>query len=256
MEQFSNEGRRSRREYTKEFNAQLVAACAQPGASVGGVAFSHELHANMVHRWIRESGTVRALLGACADAVPSFISLPLSAAVASTGDEQALGKFPPSPLSSPPSTSEQVHLQRGELVVSPQPIESVWSALARGVAMIRVDAIWLYTQPLDMRAGPETALARVVHVFGKSYLFANARANRMMVLIHDGIGVWLAARRLKQGKFAWGYARLGSRLTMSTEQLQALVTGLPWQRLREGACDHGAVMLSARWVPFNSWMCR
>lgn len=32
MEQFSNEGRRRRREYTKEFKAQLVAACAQPGA--------------------------------------------------------------------------------------------------------------------------------------------------------------------------------------------------------------------------------
>ena len=27
--------------------------------------------------------------------------------------------------------------------------------------MIRVDAIWLATEPLDMRAGTETALARV-----------------------------------------------------------------------------------------------
>lgn len=33
------------------------------------------------------------------------------------------------------------------------------------VAMIRIDEIWLATEPLDMRAGPDTALARVVQVF-------------------------------------------------------------------------------------------
>ena len=74
--------------------------------------------------------------------------------------------------------------------------------------MIRVDAVWLAVEPLDMRAGTEAALARVVNVFGAArphhaYLFANRRANRMKVLVHDGIGVWLAARRLNSGKFVW-----------------------------------------------------
>jgi transposase len=106
--------------------------------------------------------------------------------------------------------------------------------------MIRVDAIWMSTEPLDMRSGVETALARVVKVFGSAhphhaYLFANARANRMKVLVHDGFGVWLAARRLHQGKFVWGDGRLHPRLPLSSEQLQALVTGLPWQRLGTGA---------------------
>lgn len=32
--------------------------------------------------------------------------------------------------------------------------------------MIRIERIWLATEPLDMRAGTETALARVVQVFG------------------------------------------------------------------------------------------
>ena len=73
--------------------------------------------------------------------------------------------------------------------------------------MIRIDAVWLAVEPLDMRAGTESALARVVTVFGEArphhaYLFANRRANRMKVLVHDGIGVWLAARRLNSGKFA------------------------------------------------------
>mgnify|MGYP003715478079 FL=1 len=39
---------------------------------------------------------------------------------------------------------------------------------ARTVAMIRIDEIWLATEPLDMRAGPDTALARVVQVFGSA----------------------------------------------------------------------------------------
>ncbi|EPN22802.1 ISPpu14, transposase Orf2 [Pseudomonas syringae pv. actinidiae ICMP 19099] len=43
--------------------------------------------------------------------------------------------------------------------------------------MIRIDAIWLATEPMDMRAGTETALARVIAVFGAAkphcaYLFA------------------------------------------------------------------------------------
>ena len=32
--------------------------------------------------------------------------------------------------------------------------------------VIRIDAIWLATTPMDMRAGTDTALARVVSVFG------------------------------------------------------------------------------------------
>ncbi|WP_224789146.1 IS66 family insertion sequence element accessory protein TnpB [Pseudomonas fluorescens] len=63
--------------------------------------------------------------------------------------------------------------------------------------MIRIDAIWHATVPMDMRAGTETALARVVGVFGAAnphcaYLFANLLANRMKVLVHDGVGIWLA----------------------------------------------------------------
>ena len=102
--------------------------------------------------------------------------------------------------------------------------------------VIRIDSIWLATEPMDMRAGTETALARVIAVFGAAkphcaYLFANRRANRMKVLVHDGVGIWLAARRLNQGKFHWPGIRHGSEVELDTEQLQALVLGLPWQRV-------------------------
>ena len=101
--------------------------------------------------------------------------------------------------------------------------------------MIRIDEIWLAREPLDMRAGPDTTLARVVQSFGEArphcaYLFANKRANRMKVLVHDGFGLWLAARRLHRGKFIWSSLREGSADALDEEQLRALVTGLPWQR--------------------------
>lgn len=72
----------------------------------------------------------------------------------------------------------------------------------------------------------DTALARVVQVFGAAhphhaYLIANQRANRMKVLVHDGVGVWLAARRLNTGKFMWGDARVSPRLGLSFTRTKA-----------------------------------
>lgn len=105
--------------------------------------------------------------------------------------------------------------------------------------VIRIEAVWLAVDPMDMRAGTDTALARVVRVFGSArphhaYLFANRRANRIKVLVHDGIGIWLAARRLHQGRFVWPGLDGATQLTLSGPQLDALVLGLPWQRIGEG----------------------
>jgi transposase len=103
--------------------------------------------------------------------------------------------------------------------------------------VIRIEAIWLAVEPLDMRAGFDTALARVVTVFGAAmphtaYVFANRRSDCLKVLVHDGIGLWLAARRLHQGGgFARG--RLGLNEPLTREQFDALVLGLPWHRLGE-----------------------
>jgi transposase len=103
--------------------------------------------------------------------------------------------------------------------------------------VIRVDSVWLAVEPLDMRSGTEAALARVVNVFGAArphhaYLFANRRANRVKVLVHDGIGVWLAARRLNSGRFVWP-RDASTTLTLTSAQFDALVLGLPWQRIGE-----------------------
>jgi transposase len=111
--------------------------------------------------------------------------------------------------------------------------EIVAKCLEPGASVSRIS---LATEPLDMRAGPDKALARVIQVFGSArphcaYLFANKRGNRMKVLIHDGLGIWLCARRLNRGKFHWGETWRGDQLRLTQEQLSALVQGLPWQRL-------------------------
>ena len=104
--------------------------------------------------------------------------------------------------------------------------------------MIRVEAVWLAVAPLDMRAGTDSALARVVNVFGAAhphhaYLFANRRANRIKMLVPDGFGIWLSARRLHRGKFVWPM-EAGATRGLSRAQFDALVLGLPWQRIGEG----------------------
>jgi transposase len=111
-------------------------------------------------------------------------------------------------------------------------------------AVIRIDALWLAVEPVDMRAGAERLLARVVQVFGvcrahHGYLFANARSTRVKLLVHDGFGVWCAVRRLNIGGFVWprhsesSSPSLTPSLTLTKEQFDALVLGLPWQRLEE-----------------------
>ena len=106
--------------------------------------------------------------------------------------------------------------------------------------MIRIDSLWLAVEPVDMRAGAERLLAAVVQVFGAAqahhgYLFANARSTRIRLLVHDGFGVWCAARRLNKGSFEWprNLAAGTSPLALSKDQFDALVLGLPWQRLEQ-----------------------
>lgn len=42
-----------RRSYSKSFKAQVIAECTQPDTSIANVALTHNLNANLVHKWIR-----------------------------------------------------------------------------------------------------------------------------------------------------------------------------------------------------------
>jgi transposase len=109
--------------------------------------------------------------------------------------------------------------------------------------VIRIDTLWLCTQPQDMRSGADRLLNVVINTVGLArahhgYLFANARATRIKLLVHDGFGLWCATRRLHAGRFVWldRGAAAGSAvpaLQLTAQQFEALAVGLPWQRLDE-----------------------
>ena len=63
-------------------------------------------------------------------------------------------------------------------------------------------------------------------------LLANARGTRIKLLVHDGFGVWCAARRLNAGHFTWasitsgGPASLGNAATLLLVDELAFVLSL------------------------------
>jgi len=109
------------------------------------------------------------------------------------------------------------------------------------VAVIRIGSLWLAVEPVDMRAGAERLLAAVVQVFGAAqahhgYLFANARSTRIRLLVHDGFGVWCAARRLNKGSFEWP-----RKLAAGAGEFEATGGGIwvairptPWSHFEQG----------------------
>ena len=102
--------------------------------------------------------------------------------------------------------------------------------------MIRIDCIWLALGASDLRGGIDKLLALVVHGFvlgaqaHHAYVFANRRADRLKVLVFDGVGMWLCTRRLQSGGFAWPRVDTGC-LVLRREQFDWLGAGLPGQRL-------------------------
>ena len=64
-----------RRFYSPELKAQVMQECRQSGASVAGVALSHGINANIVHRWLREQSQ-----GTPINRPQTFVPVTLSAA--------------------------------------------------------------------------------------------------------------------------------------------------------------------------------
>ena len=60
----------ARRKHDKAFKAQILQACAQPGASLAGIAIEHGLNPNMVQRWRREARRGELVLPEAAQFIP------------------------------------------------------------------------------------------------------------------------------------------------------------------------------------------
>ena len=71
---------KQRRRHSAEFKAQVLSACAEPGASVAAVALSFQLNDNLVHQWRRGRGASPvppATSTTIAESAPQFIALSL-----------------------------------------------------------------------------------------------------------------------------------------------------------------------------------
>ena len=64
--------KKTRRRYSAELKQQILAQCAEPGASVASIALSHGINANVVHKWRREAGGALPALQA-----PAFVPVQL-----------------------------------------------------------------------------------------------------------------------------------------------------------------------------------
>ena len=94
--------------------------------------------------------------------------------------------------------------------------------------LIHPQQIWLSVTPMDMRSGSNKLLAFILqHHSGIrphcAYLFYNKTGTRLKILIHDGLGERLMRHQTEPNQ--------QTGLTISHEQFNALVSGLPWHNL-------------------------
>src|SRR4051812_21966257 len=63
-------------------------------------------------------------------------------------------------------------------------------------------------------------------VGGLLFLFANRDRPRLKVLVWDGSGLWVCAKRLEKGRFHWPAVTEDRCLVMRPEELALLLNGL------------------------------
>lgn len=92
--------------------------------------------------------------------------------------------------------------------------------------------VYVATGVLDMRKSFNGLIAATRQVLdedpvsGHLFAFCNRRRNLIKLLLWDGTGFWLFAKRLERGTFAWPKPpKSGEKLRLSGEELTALLGG-------------------------------
>jgi transposase len=68
---------------------------------------------------------------------------------------------------------------------------------------------------------------------GHVFLFTNARRNRLKLLVYDGSGLWVCAKKLDGGCFRWPDAdSTVKKIVLSSEQLALLLGGIDLTQTR------------------------
>ncbi len=96
--------------------------------------------------------------------------------------------------------------------------------------------IMVASRPIDFRKGMDSLVALVVQALGTDpfagdvFIFRSKRSDRLKLLVWDGSGLCLVAKRLESGAFTWPPVRDGA-VTLTAAQLRLLFTGLDWTQL-------------------------
>lgn len=68
---------------------------------------------------------------------------------------------------------------------------------------------------------------------GHVFVFTNARRNRLKLLVYDGSGLWVCAKKLDGGRFRWPDADTTvKKLVLSSEELALLLGGIDLTQAR------------------------
>jgi transposase len=107
-------------------------------------------------------------------------------------------------------------------------------AVDQRAAMLSVSPgtrVFVALNPIDMRRSFNGLYAEVESVLkenplsGHFFVFTNRLRNRIKVIVFDGSGLWVCAKRLERGTFGWPTGE-GVSCSLRPEQLQLLLHGL------------------------------
>lgn len=90
--------------------------------------------------------------------------------------------------------------------------------------------IFVYREPIDMRCGFEKLHSYCVHQMkalmdqGHVYLFFGKNRKRVKLLVYDGTGLVLIAKRMERGNFM-SHTELMGRSEISQQELQLMIHG-------------------------------
>ena len=98
--------------------------------------------------------------------------------------------------------------------------------------------VFVAIEPVDLRRSFNGLFACVQQhlkldpLSGHLFVFTNRARNRLKILVWDGSGLWVCAKRLERGRFAWPHGE-GATAVLRTEELTALTSGLEVRARRD-----------------------
>lgn len=112
------------------------------------------------------------------------------------------------------------------------------------ISLSSATRIFIVTGATDMRKSFNGLYGIVAHqleqdpLSGHVFVFCNRARNRIKLLVWDGSGLWVCAKRLEKGRFHWQWDSDRAAATISHESLSLLLGGLdlakvqsrPWYR--------------------------